>query len=811
MKSSTDHDIVPPQARLGRAVNRSLHTRLGILRRPARSLILVLVLAVVLAACGDPILPPPVGNSYQRLLGTTAVWGVQVEVSYDPADFEFAGISGAQSGVLARAYDDGNGNLTVGLVATGSGMSGELLRLSWHGPEGADVPQLTVSFAYDAARTVVNQVLSLGDLTPTDSSVGQTSLAITLSPDEIAALPVAGVEDAPISQLALEATFADYLLGDVNKSGATDVLDALLILDVVTGATANPDDYTVYHADVSGDDAHSMVDVEMLLAKAVDPTTPAHLVVKPSRLTYLDLQVDKPVLVGNGGSQPLSGLAFTGRNFSGSSFGGSATQPHPGHSAVYTVTANPNDANGALIVAAGAQEATVDVGNTVFLVAGQSNASGWGAPMLPELQDGSAWPEVRALGNDYVWKPAVEGLDNGLGQLDLISFDAVNLVSAGVQLGRLLNGGDEEAGIAATDRYVYLIPAGRGASRLTKRTSQCDPAPVAECGWHLDLADLAATDRSTLFGSAAYRGLVSSGERAMPDDAGLSEHDAEGGPVTAVYWYQGESDSSETAYRTNFAPYTADVFTAFENHFQTEAGKPVIIFAQLTSYGYDANYPSPESPESTDSALGEDIRQMDIAERQRRMEVGAYAGPGILNPAGSAISPRANTHMVVTNDLPRSDRIHVSSAGQMILAERIALAYQEHYMGLEVDGTGPRVTALTRSSNVVTVTFDRDVTQTSSPGPNGYSGYFTAWNGTPNPATLSSSYGTSNLVDITHVRRHPSNPRAVQVTLASSPATIYLRYMRPHQNTLTSSFVQDVVRGADSGLPLPSFGPLRVN
>ena len=766
--------------------------------RARRSPVVALCLAIVLVACGEP-LQPPTANAYQRLLGTAALWGVQVSVSYDPDEFEFTGFAGADAGVIARAYDDGDGLLTLGLVATAGEMSGEIVRLTWRGPEGAPAPHLTSSAAYDEARNAVPQALTLGQLVA-DQNIGPASMVRVLSAEELGAVLPAG-DDLPVTAQALDGSFADYLLGDVDKSGAVTVLDALLTLDVVTGAASDPDDYTLYHSDLSGDDDATIDDVEMLVAKAIDPTVPAHLVVKPRRLTYLDLVADEPVLVGNGGSQALAGLSFDGRNFTGSDFAGAATQPHAGHSAVYTVS-DPNAANGVLTVAARDQSATVDVGYIVFLVAGQSNAGGWGSPMIGSLQNGAAWPEVRALGNDYVWKPAVEALDNGLGQLDMISFDSANLVSAGVQLGRLLNGGDDEAGIAATDRYVYLIPAARGASRLTPRTS----GPDTGSGWHIGPADLAATDRATLFGSAAYRGLVSSGQRTMPADAGPSEHDAEGGPVTAVYWYQGESDSSESSYRGNFAAYSANVFSGFEDHFETGAGVPVIIYAQLAPYGYD-----PNEDASTDAALGEDLRQMDIAERQRRMEEGAYTGTPYLSPQSGLGSPRANTHMVVTNDLPRSDRIHVSSAAQMILAERIALAYQEHYMGLDVDGTGPRVTGLTRSGAVVTVTFDRDVTQTSSPGANGYSRYFTAWNGTPSPANLSSSYGTSNEVAVEDVRRHPTNPRAVQVTLESSPTTIYLRYMRPHQDTLTSSFIQDVVRGAESGLPLPSFGPLRVN
>src|SRR5690606_6623610 len=133
-----------------------------------------------------------------------------------------------------------------------------------------------------------------------------------------------------------------------------------------------------------------------------------------------------------------------------------------------------------------------------------------------------------------------------------------------------------------------------------------------------------------------------------------SDNDAEGGPVTAVYWYQGESDSSEYSLRGNFSEYTADVFSAFESHFATEAGEPIILFAQLAPYGS-------KSGEAPHNAIAKDLQQMDIAERQRRMESGAFAGTSSLFPPEPLATARANTHMVVTNDLPRSDEIHVSA------------------------------------------------------------------------------------------------------------------------------------------------------
>src|SRR5690606_12218152 len=87
---------------------------------------------------------------------------------------------------------------------------------------------------------------------------------------------------------------------------------------------------------------------------------------------------------------------------------------------------------------------------------------------------------------------------------------------------------------------------------------------------------------------------------------------------------------------------------------------------------------------------------------------------------------------------------------------------------------------------------------------------FTAWNGAPNGGPeYNGSYGT-NTVAITKVERHASDHRKVVVTLASNPATVYLRYMRPHEATSSSAYLQDVIRAADSGLRLPSFGPLRL-
>lgn len=758
---------------------------------------------LVLVAC-DPVLPPVEEvDAFQVISTTGPIAALQVRISYQPSSFDFRGVSGVATGALVHTYDDESGSLTIGLVLNGADATGSLLTLNWSHDDEQNPPTFATIAAFDSSLAGVGNRLRLGALTTvagasvsTVRSTVTTLNATSLPPDETAqAITTMSLTDE------LEASFADFPLGDLDKDGTVAVKDALMVRRIVGGGVET-DAFMRYHADLDGDYLVQISDVAAALKKAVDPTVPASLIVKPTRLTYVDMVAGRPVLVGNGGSEELAGLVFESDNPRGDAFEGDVDEPLPGHSAVYTV-ADANDAFGWLRVSTMGSTSDVIVGNIVILVAGQSNASGQGKPAIPGLQNGSSWPEVRALTNDYRWLPAVEPLDSALNQssFDPVSLDAEARVSPGVQAARLLNRGSGSLGIEATDRYVYLIPAALGGSGL---------APNGSVGWYLGAADLADTNRATLFGSAAYRGLVSAGLRDMPANAQSSEYDAEGGPVNAVFWYQGETDSrSPTPRRRDFAQHTAAVFDAFEAQFETAGGRPAIIYAQLASHGWDPDY----NGETVQFAEEKDRMQMDIAERQRRMEEDAYTGTPWLWPNYNFGTPRVNTYMVVTNDLPRSDRIHLSSSAQVRLAERIALAYQEHVLGMEVDGTGPRITGMMRSGNVVTVTFDREIVETTNPGVGGYAGFFTAWNGPPDPQYPDSSpYGINNQLTIADVRRHPDNPRAVRLTLASTPSSqVYVRYMRPFEPTVTSTYIEDVVRGQDSGLPLPSFGPLRVD
>ncbi len=573
----------------------------------------------------------------------------------------------------------------------------------------------------------------------------------------------------------LEPAFAHFPLGDLDQSDDVDVLDVLMALDVATGANASPTAYERYHADLVADDDVQIDDVIRLLDKAVDPTLPASLVVRPLRLSYVALTQDVPVLVGNAGNEPFSGLTFGGLS-------GSTSEPIPGQTAVFDPNVSANQAFGTLAVDAdGLTGVDVPVGNITILVAGQSNAVGWDGNIPSDMVTPADWPEVRMLGNDYVWKGAYEPGDDATGQLDIVSVDAGAGASPGVELGRQL--AYAPAGSPAAGRLVYLIPAALGGSGLS--------------AWNSGVPD---TDRSKLFGSAAYRGLMSVGLRADPTTA--NDFDAEGGPVMAVYWYQGETDSRGNTLRNNFSAFTVAVWDGFRTRLDDSGREPVVIYAQLASHGTSVN-----------GTAGVVLHRQhaDVAERQRRLEQGAWVTPtAALDPA-TAIAPQANSHMVVTHDLPRSDRIHLSAEGQRELGQRIALVVREHILGEAVDGTGPRIVAATRSGSVITIVTDRTISQTSAPGSSGYADYFTVYDGPPDPGDVDAEVYGTNTVAITDVRRDPANDHAVRITLASSPSTTpYVRYMRPFVDSVTAPRIQDVVRGEASGLPLPAFGPIAV-
>ena len=459
-----------------------------------------------------------------------------------------------------------------------------------------------------------------------------------------------------------------------------------------------------------------------------------------------------------GGTEPISLKMNNNVDVSGKGLNDSVSVT-PAQTTTYTLTAT-NDYGAANVSGTSSDSETVTVkqvplptGDITLLIAGQSNASSRGE--LDNVEPGI--PEVRMFGNDYVWKQASEPTDSNLNQVDKVSKDTdPNFTfgaghSFGVRLGKDLHD--------VTGKDVFLIQSAKGGSCLTT----CEDG-----SWSVPSNRL---NRSTLFGSANYRAQVSAG--TVPNPV-TNSTDAEGGPVTGIIWYQGESEQG------NVSGFIRDTNTVMDA-FQSELNDPPIIYAQIARRLI--------APNESDSF--KNVNYQNIREKQRLMET-QYGNPG---------DRRNAFYMVVTHDLPMIEHNHLSAEGQEILGDRIALAYQEHVLGQGVDGTGPRLESggVTLSGNVIKVNLDRPVNDSSD-----YEGYF-------NVSAGGSSYsGVSG--NITSITRDPSDPSAILVTVKSTSSPLFLRYMPPafKPTSYPTPQLQNVVKSTDTGLPLPAFGPLKL-
>lgn len=143
----------------------------------------------------------------------------------------------------------------------------------------------------------------------------------------------------------------------------------------------------------------------------------------------------------------------------------------------------------------------------VFVVAGQSNASGRGS----NSQSYSGSSGARLFGNNYLWSNLSDPSDSDSGQVDTVSSDSIASGSVWplVATSFLL---DQAVPIA-------FIPCAKGGTSITQWQPGAD---------HFD--------RSTLYGSMAYRATNVGG-------------------IKAVLWWQGETDAlasmSQATYNSN--------------------------------------------------------------------------------------------------------------------------------------------------------------------------------------------------------------------------------------------------------------------
>jgi len=429
------------------------------------------------------------------------------------------------------------------------------------------------------------------------------------------------------------------------------------------------------------------------------------------------------------------------------------TTVQPTQTTTYTLTASSE-------FGTSTQTVTVTIlseGNIVLLIAGQSNASGRG-----ELNGNreSSDPDVRMLGNDYNWKTATEPTDSNENQKDFVSRDNSSNASLGwengaghsfgVRLGKKLN--------AATSKKVYLIPSALAAS--------CVDTPCSTPVWEPGNSKI---NRGELFGSANYRAKVSAGT------ANNAPASPEGGAVSSLIWYQGESDQNNSGFIEDTNKVMDTFMFELDRQGDSIQGVPV-FYMQLA-----------QRREDIPADAGKNIAYHRVREKQRQMET----------QFGKAGTRRDNYYMVVTHDLPLIEDNHLSAEGQKILGDRIALAYREHILGEGVDGTGPRLEGIALSGNTIKVDTTKPINNSNS-----YDNFFTVF-----------VDGSSKTINngISNIRRDLSDNTAVLITLSSAPsngALVTVRYMSP--NTSVSSYptakFNNVVKSGD--LPLPAFGPL---
>ncbi len=185
-----------------------------------------------------------------------------------------------------------------------------------------------------------------------------------------------------------------------------------------------------------------------------------------------------------------------------------------------------------------------------------------------------------------------------------------------------------------------------------------------DSGW-VDVSPWLAFARGILTDTGVPVGLIPTALGGSPMDAWdpgnenpylyenmLAHIAAAGGRVAGMVWYQGESDCAPAlipTYQTRFTRMVEDFRARFG------AGLPVLT-AQLNRHYFESNTES-------------DTTWSQMRDVQRRI---AQEVPGVA--------------VIPTLDLPLSDGIHTSAAGNVILGERFALAARELAYGQDVPG-----------------------------------------------------------------------------------------------------------------------------
>lgn len=373
----------------------------------------------------------------------------------------------------------------------------------------------------------------------------------------------------------------------------------------------------------------------------------------------------------------------------------------------------------------------------LILIAGQSNAAGRGRP-FPEgkevADDGVYMLTEGAAQKDWRWVKAEEPTDY---------WPETKQHSFAVRLGNELK--------RATGADVYLVQSAIGGSAVRYWL------PGATQG---------------LYDDAVARAKYAAA------DLGVG--------VSAVAWFQGESDTQYASLREVYSARTKQVFEAFHDDLP---GSPPIIMVQLAKRLAD------EEPELN---LAYQVNR----ESQRALDPLAVSSR-VVSPGGSpgrAGDGPSYYRLVVSHDLGMSDDLHVSADGQKTLGSRIAHAFLVDFWDGDGarpdDRRGPRLVRIEReNSNRLRVVTSRFINDSST-----YDGYFTVFvDGAP--------------VTLTSLGRDPADATAILLqTSANLPTNldrISVRYMPPGDvGTFVTSTraVHAIDHETGLVLPLPAFG-----
>lgn len=254
-------------------------------------------------------------------------------------------------------------------------------------------------------------------------------------------------------------------------------------------------------------------------------------------------------------------------------------------------------------------------------------------------------------------------------------------------------------------------------------------------------------DRTTLFGAMDYRNSVTASKGGTP----------------VFVWFGHESNEALVVPDYTNGAINSDYQTQWDAlvaNLRTEIADAPIVYCQLSANSTDAL--------ATDNAL--------VGEAQRQFEL-----------------TDANAFMVVTHDVARvtGDEIHLSAAGQAVVAERISLAIREHILGEAVNGTGPRIVSASYSGDTITLVCDKALNTTAG----NYGGLFRVYDNGAEATVSSANRGTdTSTIEI-----------VCSAALSGPVALTYGHKAGGASGAARTDFVADA-----DGLPLPVFGPYAV-